>query len=158
MSKGIQHWIACSFAYQADRCLQMGYSAGNILKLIGAGLMLRYSNMSASIVQILFGQLISGAGTGMISIIAQTAVQAVTKHPTMKSLNSIPKIHIWLIDNPSGIDVASVITLYEVSGAIGGAIGNTLSGIIWTALFLPRLRINLPAAAQFAAAEIKTLS
>lgn len=51
---------------------------GMVLKLIGAGLMLRYSNMSASIVQIIFGQLISGAGTGMISIIAQTAVQAVT--------------------------------------------------------------------------------
>lgn len=57
---------------------------GMVLKLIGAGLMLRYSNMSASIVQILFGQLISGAGTGMISIIAQTAVQAVTEQQGMK--------------------------------------------------------------------------
>ncbi|KAH8128477.1 MFS general substrate transporter [Trichoderma asperelloides] len=104
---------------------------GMILKLIGAGLMLRYSSMHASIVQILFGQLISGAGTGMISIIAQTAVQAVTEHQ----------------------DVASVTTLYEVSGAVGGAIGNALSGIIWTALLLPRLRINLPASAQSAAIE-----
>lgn len=61
---------------------------GMILKLIGAGLMLRYSNASAIIVQIIFGQLISGAGTGMISIIAQTAVQAVTKHEgTEASLN-----------------------------------------------------------------------
>lgn len=59
---------------------------GMILKLIGAGLMLRYSSMNASIVQILFGQLISGAGTGMISIIAQTAVQAVTEHQGMKTL------------------------------------------------------------------------
>lgn len=58
---------------------------GMILKLIGAGLMLRYSSMHASIVQILFGQLISGAGTGMISIIAQTAVQAVTEHQGMKT-------------------------------------------------------------------------
>lgn len=60
---------------------------GMILKLVGAGLMLRYSNMSASIVQIIFGQLISGAGTGMISIIAQTAVQAVTKPQGTKPLS-----------------------------------------------------------------------
>lgn len=67
---------------------------GMILKLIGAGLMLRYSNMSASIVQIIFGQLISGAGTGMISIIAQTAVQAVTQPEGMKPLLSSCSEHI----------------------------------------------------------------
>lgn len=61
---------------------------GMILKLIGAGLMLRYSNMSASIVQIIFGQLISGAGTGMISIIAQTAVQAVTAQEGTNTLSN----------------------------------------------------------------------
>ncbi|KAM0256821.1 hypothetical protein ACHAQJ_004773 [Trichoderma viride] len=104
-----------------------------VLKLIGAGLMLRYSNPGASIIQILFGQLISGAGTGMISIIGQTAVQARSKHQ----------------------DVASVTTLYEVSGAVGGAVGNAISGIIWTALLLPRLRTNLPATAQSAAVEIQ---
>lgn len=61
---------------------------GMVLKLIGAGLLLRYSNMSASIVQIIFGQLISGAGTGMISIIAQTAVQAVTKPQGTETLSN----------------------------------------------------------------------
>nr|WNZ75290.1 hypothetical protein [Trichoderma harzianum] len=87
----------------------------------------------ASTVQILFGQLVSGAGTGMISIIAQTAVQAVTPRQ----------------------DVASVTTLYEVAGAIGGAVGNAISGIVWTALLLSRLRANLPATAQSAAVEIQ---
>jgi hypothetical protein len=51
--------------------------------------------------------------------------------------------------------VASVTTLYEVSGAVGGAVGNAISGIVWTALLLPRLRTNLPAAAQSAAVEIQ---
>ncbi|KAF3074718.1 Siderophore iron transporter 1 [Trichoderma lentiforme] len=106
---------------------------GMTSKLVGAGLMLRYSNARASTVQILFGQLVSGAGTGMISIIAQTAVQAVTPRQ----------------------DVASVTTLYEVAGAIGGAVGNAISGIVWTALLLSRLRANLPATAQSAAVEIQ---
>ncbi|KAL7904426.1 MFS general substrate transporter [Trichoderma velutinum] len=106
---------------------------GMVSKLVGAGLMLRYSNARASTVQILFGQLVSGAGTGMISIIAQTAVQAVTPRQ----------------------DVASVTTLCEVCGAIGGAIGNAISGIVWTALLLSRLRVNLPASAQSAAVEIQ---
>ncbi|PKK43474.1 hypothetical protein CI102_12522 [Trichoderma harzianum] len=106
---------------------------GMTSKLVGAGLMLRYSNARASTVQILFGQLVSGAGTGMISIIAQTAVQAATPRQ----------------------DVASVTTLYEVAGAIGGAVGNAISGIVWTALLLSRLRANLPATAQSAAVEIQ---
>ncbi|EHK21609.1 uncharacterized protein TRIVIDRAFT_52812 [Trichoderma virens Gv29-8] len=106
---------------------------GMVSKLVGAGLMLRYSNTTASTIQILFGQLVSGAGTGMISIIAQTAVQAVTPRQ----------------------DVASVTTLYEVCGAIGGAVGNAISGIVWTSLLLSRLRANLPATAQSAAVEIQ---
>lgn len=54
--------------------------AGTSIKLIGAGLMLRYSNPEANLTQIIFGQIISGMGTGMISIVAQTAVQAVARH------------------------------------------------------------------------------
>lgn len=53
---------------------------GTLIKLIGAGLMLRYSNPEANLTQIIFGQIVSGAGTGMISIVVQTAVQAVARH------------------------------------------------------------------------------
>jgi hypothetical protein len=70
--------------------------SGMILKLIGAGLMLRYSNPDASIVQILFGQLISGAGTGMISIIGQTAVQAMSKHQGETLIQEISKNYLLL--------------------------------------------------------------
>ncbi len=61
--------------------------AGTVIKLVGGGLMLAYSNPDATIVQILFGQLVSGGGSGMISVVAQTAVQAVAKHQGMSLLN-----------------------------------------------------------------------
>lgn len=53
------------------------------------------------------------------------------------------------------IDTAAVTTLYEASGAVGGAIGNAVSGIVWTSLLLPRLRTYLPAAERSAAIEIE---
>ena len=54
--------------------------AGTSIKLIGAGLMLRYSNPEAHLTQIIFCHIISGNGTGMISIVAQTTMQAVARH------------------------------------------------------------------------------
>ncbi|KAL7940647.1 MFS general substrate transporter [Trichoderma barbatum] len=90
------------------------------------------SKFIASTIQILFGQLVSGAGTGIMSINAQTAIQAVA----------------------SCQDVTSATTLYEVSDAIG-AVGNAISDTIWTPLLLSRLRNNLPAIEQFAAVEIQ---
>lgn len=65
--------------------------AGTSIKLIGAGLMLRYSNPQASVVQIIFGQIVSGMGTGMISIVAQTAVQAVARHQGKLSCHLISR-------------------------------------------------------------------
>lgn len=60
--------------------------AGTVIKMIGGGLMLAYSDPDATLVQILFGQLVSGGGSGMISVVAQTAVQAVAKHQGTFSL------------------------------------------------------------------------
>ncbi|KAK3185939.1 hypothetical protein K4F52_005394 [Lecanicillium sp. MT-2017a] len=107
--------------------------AGTVIKMIGGGLMLAYSDPDATLVQILFGQLVSGGGSGMISVVAQTAVQAAAKHQ----------------------DIASVTTLYEVARALGGAVGNAISGAIWTNLLLSRLQQHLPEAAQSNAAAIK---
>lgn len=58
---------------------------GTSIKLIGAGLMLRYSNPEANLTQIVFSQIISGMGTGMVSIVVQTAVQAVARHQGQSS-------------------------------------------------------------------------
>lgn len=42
--------------------------------------MIKYSNTNATLVQIVMGQVIAGGGSGMISIVAQTAVQSVASH------------------------------------------------------------------------------
>lgn len=63
--------------------------AGTSVRLIGGGLMVRYSNTTANLTQIIFGQLISGAGTGMISIVVQTAVQAIAGHQGTKEIIEI---------------------------------------------------------------------
>jgi hypothetical protein len=52
-------------------------------------------------------------------------------------------------------DVASVTTLYESSRAVGGAIGNAISGAIWTNLLLSRLQKYLPPSAQSQARQIQ---
>lgn len=54
--------------------------AGTLVKTIGGGLMIRYSNTNATLAQIVMGQIIAGGGSGMISIVVQTAVQSVASH------------------------------------------------------------------------------
>lgn len=63
--------------------------AGTLVKLIGGGLIIRYSNADATLVQIVMGQIIAGGGAGMISIVAQTAVQSVAGH------QGSPSQHSW---------------------------------------------------------------
>ncbi|XWW94943.1 hypothetical protein V2A60_002893 [Cordyceps javanica] len=106
---------------------------GTMVKLIGGGLMIRYSNADATLAQIVIAQIIAGGGSGMISIVAQTAVQSVAGHQ----------------------DVANVTTLYEAARAIGGAIGNAISGSIWTRLLLARLEAYLPEASKSRAVGIQ---
>ncbi|KAJ6785211.1 hypothetical protein PWT90_02945 [Aphanocladium album] len=107
--------------------------SGTLIKLIGGGIMIKYSNADATLVQIIFGQIIAGGGSGMISIVAQTAVQSVARHQ----------------------DVANVTTLYEAARAISGAIGNAISGSIWTRLLRSKLESHLPAASKSQAARIQ---
>ncbi|KAJ4165472.1 hypothetical protein LMH87_007104 [Akanthomyces muscarius] len=107
--------------------------AGTLVKLIGGGFMIRYSNGDATLAQIVMGQVIASGGSGMISIVAQTAVQSVASHQ----------------------DVANVTTLYEAARAIGGAIGNAISGLIWTRLLLAKLQAHLPEASKSQATGIQ---
>lgn len=53
---------------------------GTLVKLVGGGLMMRYTNMDATLAQIVISQIIAGGGSGMMSIVAQTAAQSVAAH------------------------------------------------------------------------------
>ncbi|KAK8143819.1 hypothetical protein G3M48_006699 [Beauveria asiatica] len=106
---------------------------GTLVKLIGGGLMMRYSNLDATLAQIVISQVIAGGGSGMISIVAQTAAQSVARHQ----------------------DVANVTMLYETARAIGGAIGNAIAGSIWTKLLLAKLESHLPRASESSAIGIR---
>lgn len=126
--------------------------AGTLVKLIGGGLMIRYSNADATLVQIVMGQIIAGGGAGMISIVAQTAVQSVAGHQ-----GSFLQ-HSWQYSRQvtnKFLDVANVTMLYEAARAIGGAIGNAISGSVWTRLLLIKLEAHLPAAAKSKATSIQ---
>ncbi|OAA69162.1 siderochrome-iron transporter MirC [Cordyceps fumosorosea ARSEF 2679] len=106
---------------------------GTLVKLVGSGLMIRFSNRQASLTQIVITQIIAGAGSGVVSIVSQTAVQSVASHD----------------------DVANVTTLYEAARAIGGAIGTAISGSIWTRLLLSKLEAHLPEASKSSAVAIQ---
>lgn len=75
--------LAAAFVVKYTGSCKWMIVSGTLVKLIGGGLMIRYSNPDATVVQVLFGQIISGGGSGMISIVAQTAVQAAAQHQGM---------------------------------------------------------------------------
>ncbi|PQK12363.1 hypothetical protein BB8028_0003g09800 [Beauveria bassiana] len=106
---------------------------GTLVKLVGGGLMMRYTNMDATLAQIVISQIIAGGGFGMMSIVAQTAAQSVAAHQ----------------------DVANVTMLYETARAIGGAIGNAIAGSIWTRLLLTKLKAHLPRVTESSAIGIR---
>lgn len=54
--------------------------SGTSIKLIGGGLIMRYANSDATVAQILIAQIVQGGSSGLISVVAQTTVQAVGKH------------------------------------------------------------------------------
>ncbi|KAH8152683.1 uncharacterized protein LAJ45_03524 [Morchella importuna] len=95
--------------------------AGICIKIIGGGLMFRYRDIDSSTAQLVMGQVIFGIGTGLLNVI-QVGVQAAVKHR----------------------DVASVTALLATGYSVGGAVGDSISGGIWTNLLPQKLALHLP--------------
>jgi MFS family permease len=92
---------------------------------LGLGLMIYFRRPNQPIGYIVMCEIFISMGGSVFILLVQLAVLAAVDHQ----------------------HVAAVLALLYVSGSIGGAIGNTISGTIWTNTFLKALMRNLPESA-----------
>ncbi|KAF2012866.1 putative siderophore-dependent iron transporter [Aaosphaeria arxii CBS 175.79] len=88
----------------------------------GLGLMIHFRQPNQPIGYIVMCEIFISIGGSVFILLVQLAVLAAVDHQY----------------------VAAVLALLYVSGSVGGAIGSTISGAIWTNTFLPALMRNLP--------------
>ena len=101
-------------------------TAGAAIYLLGTGLMIRYRTEASSTAQIVGTQIALGIGGGMVNVPAQLGVQASVSHG----------------------EVAAATAIFLTIVEIGGAVGNAISGAVWTANLPKKLSAYLPAEAQ----------
>ncbi|KIW00966.1 uncharacterized protein PV09_07488 [Verruconis gallopava] len=102
------------------------------LYLLGLGLMIHFRQPNQYIGYIVMCEIFISMGGSVFILLVQLAVLASVDHQ----------------------HVAAVLSLLYVSGSIGGAIGNTISGTIWTNTFYKALLRYLPDSALPQAATI----
>ena len=95
---------------------------GTMVYLLGLGLMLQYRREGASSLIIVATQMVVGIGGGMINGPAQLGVQAAVSHQSL----------------------ASATAIFLTSLEIGGAVGNAISGAIWSRSIPEKLALYLP--------------
>ena len=105
---------------------------GSFTYVAGLGLMLGYRTASASVLTIVLTQIVVGIGGGMLNVPAQLGVQASASHQEVASATAV------------------FLTLLE----IGGAVGNAISGAIWTNSIPKKLNMYLPAETKDQASRI----
>ncbi|KAK0242891.1 drug:h+ antiporter [Armillaria nabsnona] len=115
---GILCGLAMRFLHRYKLLLMVGLA----IRLLGVGLMIHSRGANGSDVEIVWTQIIQSMGGGMSAITIQTAAQASVSHK----------------------DVATVTAMVLLLTEIGGAIGNSLAGAIWTNLMPGKLLKYLP--------------
>ncbi len=100
--------------------------------VIGLGLMLHFRTESSSIPTIIASQMVVGIGGGMLHLPAQSGIQASISHQ----------------------EVAAATAIYLTILEIGGAVGNAISGAIWTHSMPAKLALYLPPESRAQAAAI----
>ena len=124
--------IVTSLFIKYTRHYKYYITGGACIYLLGVGLMIRYRVLGSSTSQIVGTQIAVGIGAGMINVPTQLGVQASVAHT----------------------DVAAATAIYLTIVEIGGAVGNAISGAVWTGNLLPKLKEYLPPAAQAEASTI----
>lgn len=99
---------------------------GSVVYVLGLALMIRYRTQESSLVVIAGTQILIGVGGGMLNVPTQLGVQASASHQEV------------------GAATALFLTLLE----IGGAVGNAISGAIWTSNVPQKLAMYLPSETQ----------
>ena len=105
---------------------------GTLVYLLGLALMMRYRAQGASTLVIIGTQVVVGIGGGLINGPAQLGVQAAASHQSVASATAI------------------FLTILE----IGGAVGNAISGAIWSHSIPEKLALYLPPETKDQAAAI----
>lgn len=95
------------------------------LYIFGLGLMIHFRQPNQYIGYIIMCEIFISMGGSVFILLVQLGVLAAVDHQ----------------------HVAAVLASLYVSGTVGGAIGNTISGAIWTNTFLGALQRNLPESA-----------
>ncbi|KAF2431622.1 siderophore iron transporter mirB [Tothia fuscella] len=93
--------------------------------ILGLGLMIYFRQPNVHIGYIVLCEILISIGGSVFILLAQLVVLASVDHQ----------------------HVAAVLALLYVSGGVGGAVGNTISGSIWTNTFYKALLRNLPESA-----------
>ena len=94
---------------------------GAPITILGCGLMIKFRQPNVNIGYIVMCQIFIAFGGGVLVVAEQTTLMAVSKQQ----------------DFPALLAVESMIV------SIGGAIGSTIAGAIWTGVFPQRLAVNL---------------
>ncbi|KAI5864843.1 putative transporter [Durotheca rogersii] len=121
---GVLLFIVGFLIYRTGRFKWLFYFTVPIYTM-GLGLMIYFRRPNQHIGYLIMCEIFISMGGSVFILLVQLAVLAAVDHQ----------------------HVAAVLALLYVSGTVGGAIGSTISGTIWTNTFLGALQNNLPASA-----------
>ncbi|KAI9742123.1 MAG: hypothetical protein M1834_000513 [Cirrosporium novae-zelandiae] len=106
---------------------------GGVMKILGGILMLSFRKVTSSTVQLVIAQMVMGMGVGGIMTTNLTGLQA-----------TVPRQ-----------DVAAATALQATLSSVGGAVGDAISGAIWSHQLPPLLTKYLPAESRHLVPKIR---